>query len=119
MPDKEKFEALARMIAAEMKSSPPKPKLRLVAREDLARVVPPGLDNVSRTAMIRRIRDLAKLYYLAWLVRQEVGEASIEGLPDDHLTSLLEKMERARECRVEGIAFDEVPGLVREGTVAT
>ena len=33
MSDKEKFEALARMIAAEMKSAPPKPKLRLISRD--------------------------------------------------------------------------------------
>lgn len=122
MADKEKFEALARMIAEEMKASPPKPKLKLVARDDLARQVPTAklLDAVTRDAYFARIRDLSKMYWLQWLVRQETQhfKRGLEELDDDQLIQLADKMERARSCRVEGIGFDEVPGLMREGTVA-
>ena len=121
MPDKEKFEALARMIAAEMKGAPPKPKLRLVRREDLEPVVLPGLDAITRDGHYARIRDLSRMYWLKWLVRQETEHVAgaLEMLSDDELIALRGKMEKARECRVEGIGFDEIPGLVREGTIAT
>lgn len=93
--------------------------LCLVGSERRRDEFPPniGLDAQSRDIIYSRIRDLSKMYCLAWLVRQEtecVG-GMIECLEDDGLTSLLTKMERGRECRVEGIAFDDA-GLVRGGT---
>lgn len=113
------MEALARLVAAEIDGAPPRPKLRLVSRAEIAAVVPAGIDPVTRTSMVARIRDLSRMYWLAWLVRQEAPDVGlmIESLDDDRLTALLEKMERARECRVEGIGFDEA-GLVRSQEIA-
>ena len=114
MSDKEKLEALARMISAEIEKAPAKPKLRLVRKEDLAKVVEPGMAPGCRDLLYSRIRDLARMYSLAWLVRQETLAAGgfVEHLDDQALVALHEKMERARECRVEGIGFDEA-GLVK------
>lgn len=95
--------------------------LRLVGRENARREVPsaptPGnLDAQSRDVLYRRIRDLSRMYWLAWLVRQETEHVGgvIECLCDDELLALRKKMEYARECRVEGVSFDDA-GLVNNG----
>lgn len=110
-----RLQALANLIAAEIEAAPPRPKLRLVRREDLEAPEPAQMDPQTRDIIYRRIRDLARMYWLGWLVRQETEHVGgiIECLSDDDLRALRDKMERARECRVEGIAFDDA-GLVRQ-----
>lgn len=99
-----------------MKGSAPakRPQLRLVVREDLKPAAPDGLDPQSKDLIYQRIRDLARMYSLAWLVRQETAHVGgvMECLSDDELRSLRDMMERARECRVDGVSFDDA-GLVR------
>lgn len=87
--------------------------MRLVGKDDLP---PNRLDAQSRDVIYGRIRDLKRMYWLGAIVRQEtmgVGGA-IECLDDAALLRLLHLMERGRECRVEGIGFDEA-GLMRQG----
>lgn len=114
----EKLAEIASLRAKRMLGQ--KARLRVVGAETLRRELPsapaPGfLDAASRDVIYSRIRDLARMYWLAWLVRQETAHlgGTVECLSDDELIALLGKMERARECRVEGIGFDEA-GLVRE-----
>lgn len=116
MSDKEKLQVLAKMVAERLQQrKAERPKLKLVHRDDL--VVDPTceMDAVTRDIICSRIRDLSRMYNLAWLVRQETAAAGgiMEVLDDRALSSLLERMEQARECLVEGIGFDEA-GLVRD-----
>lgn len=101
------------MVAAEIEGSPERPKLRLVRREDLVNTAP-GMDPPTRSLYCSRIRDIARLYRLDWLVRQECAYSfgTIEALEDQDLINLHLTMERARECITEGVALDEA-GLVR------
>ena len=87
------------------------PKLRLV--------VPPTpklLDPISRDAHLRRVQHLKRAYNLDWLVDQETFDvASVSCLEDCDLIRLLTYMERARECILDGVSFDDA-GLVRSIT---
>jgi hypothetical protein len=126
MGKEEKLDQLAAAMArlAEKKLGK-KARLRVVGVKNLRDEVPsapePGyLDGPTRDAYFSQIRDRARMYWLQWIVRQECHHhgRTLEELDDDQLIVLARKMEQAWQCRVEGIAFDEVPGLVREGTVA-
>ena len=87
-------------------------RVQLVSQFGL-RLVGAAEQPMAGDCMYRRIRDLARMYSIAWLIRQETAAVRgvIECLEDDALRALLRKMERARECRVEGIGFDDA-GLV-------
>lgn len=69
---------------------------------------------LQRDALYARIRDIAQLYGLGWLIRQESMHVNglMECLSDDDLTALMGKMDRAVEALMDGVPFAEV-GLVR------
>ncbi|PZT20610.1 hypothetical protein A7Y00_14585 [Stenotrophomonas maltophilia] len=89
-------------------------RVRRLALVDPEKNQPDALNALQRDVLYSRIRDLGRMYSLMWLVRQETTHVHgiVECLQDTELESLLAKMERGRECRVEGIAFDDA-GLVR------
>ncbi len=109
----ERLRELADQMAEHM-GGRARPKPMLVRRGQAVPFQRAGMDPQTRDVIYARIRDLARMYWLAWLVRQETELVSgvIECLTDDALCALRDKMERGRECRVDGIGFDDA-GLVR------
>ena len=72
------------------------------------------LDHITRRSILKRIRLLASSYQLQWLVDQETfATMGPEAIDDARLTQLLQDMEAARQCVVEGDSFDDI-GLVRD-----
>ena len=108
--DRELMQELAKAVAvrAGIKARSRR-RLRVVGEEPL-----PGLAALQRDVLYSRIRDLANLYWLQWLVRQETMHVLgvIECLTDDELQALLTKVERGVEARMDGVAFEEA-GLVK------
>lgn len=113
---KKEAELLAKIVKRKLGA---KAGLRLVNARNVQLEVPTApaaghLDAQSRDCIYRRIRDLARMYSLAWLVRQETKAVGgvIEMLSDEALLALQADMERGRECRVDDVSFDDA-GLVR------
>jgi len=73
---------------------------------------PTLLDAITRDSYLRRIHLLARSCCLGWMIDQACFDvANIDCLEDSRLIKLLEDMERARECALDGIPFDDA-GLV-------
>ena len=117
--ERERLRELAREMARCMGVERQAPPLRFVgtdaANQEEAGLLaePAGEPEISRTAVLRRVRWLADSYDLQWLIDQAVWpDRRLVQLDTPDLLSLLADAERARECRLEGIGFDEA-GLVR------
>lgn len=105
----EEIEELSRILDARVGGGrSERPKLRLILPP-----TPKLLDQISRESHLRRIMHLKRAYHLGWLVDQETfNVAAVSCLEDCDLIRLLNFMEHARECIVEGIPFEDA-GLVR------
>lgn len=116
MSDEIKLDALAIQIAERIQERrASRPKLKLIRREDLPPAPSNQIDPATRQFMCMRIRDMARLYSLGWLVRQESGGVSLEALDDDQLRQVIRAVERAHQCIQDDVAFDAA-GLVRFST---
>jgi hypothetical protein len=99
------LEALAEALAEKVRRSKrEKPKLRLVQP---AR--PTIFDAITRASILSRIRWLSKSYRdLQMLVDQATfNMPGLDSMEDTQLSALLRDLERARECCLEGIPFDD------------
>lgn len=67
------------------------------------------LQPFERDMRYQLIRDLARLHNLHWLVRKETVDVDgiMERLDDAGLLALHGKLQRAQECILEGIGFDD------------
>lgn len=106
---KEEVQELARILDARAGlGREARPKLRLVTPP-----TPKLLDHIAREAHLRRIDYLKRRYQLGWIVDQatfDVASASV--LEDCDLIRLLCDMERAMECILDGVPFEDAD-LVR------
>lgn len=69
---------------------------------------PTQLDAITRESYLRRIRLLGRHCQLYWMIDQACFSiANLDCLEDPLVIKLLEEMERARECSLEGIPFED------------
>ncbi len=112
---REEVKSLGRLLAARSgQGRTEKPLLRLITPPK-----PSLLDQLAREAHVRRIVHLQKAYRLQWLVDQATFKvASLSCLEDEALIRLHREVERARQCIVDGVSFEDA-GLVHsvEGDV--
>lgn len=70
------------------------------------------MDTPTRASYIKMIRHYQKAYGLNVLVDQATfGCAGLDELGDTELIALMRRMERGRECYLEGVSLDDA-GLV-------
>jgi hypothetical protein len=117
------MDELVALIRQRVKSAPAgKPALRIVGAG--GRTEPPTkrLDDVERESRIRWIQALAKAYRpqgLELIVKQALsGKRYMSDLTDDEILELHRNIDRARECMVDGITFEEAGLLRSHGEVA-
>lgn len=112
----QELEALAEAIAQRVKlrAKPPPTKLALVPKGPAPK--PRTMDAIERESRIRWIQALARVYRPAGMdliVKQAmIGKRYMSDLDDDELTELLNNIDRARDCLIDGITFEEA-GLLR------
>lgn len=103
------LEALAEVIADRVSRASTTTRLTLVraAADQPAKLAsPPQL-------LLRRISFLSTTYGLGWLVDQEVlALGPLATWPPRSLAALIAKLERARECILDGISLEDA-GLVQ------
>lgn len=81
-----------------------KPALRVIQTE----VAAEDVFVPDRASLLKRISDLRRMYRLGWLVRQEtftVGK--LTDLDDAALLCLLKRMERASQCPVDDVSYED------------
>lgn len=109
-------EALARKVARQGSERPP-PLTVVHHCGPAGNIVSITLDHITRRSILKRIRLLASNYQLQWLVDQETfATAGPEAIDDARLSQLLQDMEIARRCIVDGESFEDA-GLVRDTSV--
>ncbi len=101
------------MISARMDELRPpaeraKPQLRVVTTPKAT-----IYDSITRECILKRVRFLRDRWQMHCLVDQATFNVpNLDCLEDADLAALLHDMERARECRGEGIDWEEA-GLIR------
>lgn len=109
----ERLRELASRMAKAMEtdSGEVRPKLHLVKPQP----PPRGMDDITRESHCRMIRHFRRRwgYSMQMIIDQAIfGLAGIEQLEDDALIQLHKDMERAHDCMLEGVSFEDA-GLLR------
>ncbi|HEL2957123.1 TPA: hypothetical protein UL931_000320 [Stenotrophomonas maltophilia] len=106
---KELASRMAKAMEAEVHSD--RPRLRLVKPQP----PPRGMDDLMRESHCKMIRHFRRRwgYPMQMIIDQAVfGLAGIEQLDDEALIQLHKDLERAQECMLDGVSFEDA-GLLR------